>query len=205
MRALLSRVCLSGWFMVAAEAASAHHPTGGQVPQTAIQGLLSGLAHPVIGIDHLAFVVGVGILAAYVRRGGWMPVAFLAASGLGVAAHLRGIDIPAGEVWLALSLAMMALAVFLRQRTGPTLATALCALGGLAHGHLLAESIVGAEPAPLSSYLVGLFLIQLAVALGAATLVRWVGERRPQVTQRAVAVAAALTLAIGLASALGSV
>lgn len=203
MRTLLSRVSLSGWFMVAADAASAHHPTGGQVPQTLVQGLLSGLAHPVIGIDHLAFVVGVGILAAYVRRGGWLPVAFLAASGLGVAAHLRGVAIPGGEVWVALSLAVMGVAVFLRQRTGTALATALCALGGLAHGYLLTESIIGAEPAPLSSYLVGLFLSQLALALGIAALVRWVGERRPHVAERGVAVAAALTLAIGLVSVLG--
>ena len=43
-----------------APAAFAHHLMGGEVPTTAWQGLLSGLGHPIIGIDHFAFIVGVG-------------------------------------------------------------------------------------------------------------------------------------------------
>ena len=44
--------------------AEAHHAMGGTTPQTLAQGLLSGLAHPVIGLDHLAFTVAAGLLAA---------------------------------------------------------------------------------------------------------------------------------------------
>src|SRR5258708_9875864 len=39
--------------------ALAHHVMGGQVPVTFRDGLLSGLAHPIIGIDHFAAVVAV--------------------------------------------------------------------------------------------------------------------------------------------------
>jgi len=52
-----------------AEPAWAHHVMGGKLPQTFLQGLLSGFGHPVIGIDHLAAIVGVGILAALERFG----------------------------------------------------------------------------------------------------------------------------------------
>ena len=41
--------------------ASAHHIMGGEMPSTFGQGLLSGLGHPVIGPDHLAFLIAVGV------------------------------------------------------------------------------------------------------------------------------------------------
>ena len=37
--------------------AFAHHAMDGQMPTSFAQGLLSGLAHPVIGPDHLAFII----------------------------------------------------------------------------------------------------------------------------------------------------
>ena len=42
----------------------------------------------------------------------------------------------------------------------------LFALAGLLHGYALGESIVGAEPAPLAAYLIGLAVIQSGIALG---------------------------------------
>jgi len=41
------------------------------------------------------------------------------------------------------------------------------ALAGLLHGHAYAESIFGAEPAPLIAYLAGFSLIQFGVAMAA--------------------------------------
>ena len=43
--------------------ALAHHPFGGETPRTIAEGLLSGLGHPVIGLDHLAFTVAIGTIA----------------------------------------------------------------------------------------------------------------------------------------------
>lgn len=42
----------------------AHHPLGGETPVTFMHGLLSGVGHPVIGLDHLAFIVAAGVLGA---------------------------------------------------------------------------------------------------------------------------------------------
>ena len=77
--------------------AFAHHAMGGEVPQTLFQGLLSGLAHPVIGIDHLAFIVLVGIAAAASGRVLAAPLAFIAATLAGTAIHLAGVGLPLAE------------------------------------------------------------------------------------------------------------
>lgn len=64
-RSYAIRVACAGPLLLASTcAALAHHAMGGQLPQTFGQGLLSGIGHPVIGVDHFAFVVAVGIVAA---------------------------------------------------------------------------------------------------------------------------------------------
>ena len=84
--------------MMLAEPAWAHHPMGGTLPQTFLQGLLSGFGHPVIGVDHLAAIVGVGILAALAGRSAAVVLAFSVAVIAGVGLHLTGIDLPASEL-----------------------------------------------------------------------------------------------------------
>ncbi|MEM6866945.1 MAG: HupE/UreJ family protein [Cyanobacteria bacterium P01_C01_bin.121] len=49
--------------------ALAYHPFGGNVPGTIWTSLLSGIGHPVIGLDHLAFVIAVSLMAAVLRQG----------------------------------------------------------------------------------------------------------------------------------------
>jgi len=90
-------------FLAATAGASAHYPMGRVTPQTLWHGLLSGFGHPVIGLDHLAFVVAMGLLAAPLARGALMPLAFLAAGAVGSALHVRGVDLPFAEAAVALS------------------------------------------------------------------------------------------------------
>ena len=158
--------------MAATAPAFAHHPMGGQTPQTFMSGLLSGLGHPIIGLDHLAAVVGVGILAGLAARGIVPVLAFSAAVIAGVVVHLAGIGLPAGEFLVGLSTLVIGGLVIVRSKLSPALAVALFALAGLVHGHALGEAIVGAEPTPVTAYLAGLFVVQsaLAVAAYAATL-----------------------------------
>ena len=49
---------------------------------------------------------------------------------------------------------------------------ALFVAAGLVHGYALAESIVGAEPAPFYAYFAGLVIVQSGIALGAMLVVR---------------------------------
>ena len=147
--------------------ALAHHPLGGETPATAMHGLLSGIGHPVIGLDHLAFVVAVGIAASFTARPLLIPLFFVLATVAGTVVHLGAIDLPAVEAAIALSVAAIGL-VLLSGRRVPTAAlAALFAVAGLFHGHAYGEAIFGAEATPLAAYLVGFGLTQWAISAGA--------------------------------------
>ena len=55
--------------------AKAHHPFEGREPEllNSIEGILSGLAHPILGFDHLLFLLSIGLVGTLsIRR--WIPV-----------------------------------------------------------------------------------------------------------------------------------
>jgi urease accessory protein len=150
--------------------ASAHHFMGGAAPSTAWQGLLSGLGHPIVGIDHFAFVLGVGLMSRLAGRMVLLPLLFVAGTVFGCLAHVAGYDVPWVEPALALTVAAAAAAVGTRAKPPIGLLAPLFALAGGLHGYAYGESIVGAEPAPLTAYIAGFGAIQfgLAVASGVA-------------------------------------
>jgi urease accessory protein len=163
-----------GLLLVALSAtnASAHHVMGGRMPATFMDGLLSGLGHPIIGIDHFAAVVAVGCLAATHNAAPTLVIGFIAAMMAGVTLHLHGASVPAAELLVAVTvIALGALLVGHRQMpTGRVLT--LFALVGLVHGYALGESIYGAEPTPIYAYLIGLGVVQGAIALVAVKIAR---------------------------------
>jgi urease accessory protein len=182
--------------VVAAEPALAHHLMGGRMPATFADGLLSGLGHPVIGIDHFAAVVAVGALAAAHRAGAGLAVAFVIAMMLGVAAHLAGTTVPGAELLVALS--VIALGAVLVRKRDLSLGAALGAFAivGLIHGYALGESIYGAERTPLIAYLAGLAVIQSVIALAAMMVTRAALRRADRVMPRLVG---ACVAGVGLA------
>jgi urease accessory protein len=155
-----------------AHPAWAHHVMGGKMPETFLQGLLSGLGHPVIGLDHLAAIVGVGILAALADRGAAVVLAFSVAVIAGVGLHLARVDLPASELFVGLTTLVIGALVILRQSMTTRIAASLFAIAGLVHGYALGESIVGAEPSPLLAYLLGLLVIQSAIGVAVYGAVR---------------------------------
>ncbi len=88
-----------------AGAAQAHHAMGGATPETLWQGIASGVGHPVIGFDHLAFVVAAGVLAAGIARGaGALAIlAFVGAGAIGTMLHLAGLSLGPVELVVALT------------------------------------------------------------------------------------------------------
>lgn len=158
--------------MMVAEPAWAHHVMGGKLPQTFLQGLLSGFGHPVIGVDHLAAIVGVGILAALAGRSAAVVLAFSVAVIAGVGLHLSRIDLPASELFVGLTTLLIGALVILRQSMSAGRALLLFAIAGLVHGYALGESIVGAEASPLVAYLLGLLVMQTAIGVVVYAAVR---------------------------------
>src|SRR5262245_38951768 len=106
---------LCAWLVVTAHPALAHHVMGGKLPSSFTEGLLSGLGHPIIGADHLAAVVAVGVLASVHRLGPALVIGYVLAQIAGAALHVREANVPAAELLVALSvIALGALLVLWR-------------------------------------------------------------------------------------------
>lgn len=166
---------------LAATPALAHHAMDGQMPRTFGQGLLSGLGHPVIGPDHFAFIVGIGLLAAIAGFGPLLPIAFVAAMGVGLVLHLAGLGLPGAEMLVALSVVLIGVAVAWRHAGRESwIEGGAFALAGVFHGYALAESIVGAQSGALGGYVVGLVAVQATVALIAWSIAKRAGMASEQ-------------------------
>lgn len=156
--------------LLAATPALAHHPMGGEPPQSLWHGLLSGLAHPVIGLDHLAFIVLVGLTAALARRGLSGSLAFVGATLVGAGLHLAGVELPLAELVIAGSVVGVAALLMIGRSLSDPGARAVFVLAGLFHGWAYGEAIVGSEPMPIVAYLIGFGIVQAAIAAGVAHL-----------------------------------
>jgi urease accessory protein len=180
--------------------ASAHHLMGGKTPSTFGEGLLSGLGHPVIGPDHLAFLVAVGIAVGVGGLSLALPVVFVGASAIGVALHVNAVELPGAELIVAASVVLAGFLIA-RGRSLPLAAwAALFGVAGLAHGYAYGESIFGAEPTPLWAYLLGLVAIQSALTVGVALTTR---RSAAQVSALAPRLAGAVILGVGLTVLIG--
>ncbi|MGL4618467.1 MAG: HupE/UreJ family protein [Chroococcidiopsis sp.] len=152
-------------FFAIPQPAYAHHAIGGKTPVNLFEGFLSGLAHPVIGLDHFAFVVAIGLLAVGQRRGALIPAGFVVAAMLGTVIHVFQIDLPAAEIAIAVSVIIFGAMLLWRNRPHWLVTLGLGAIAGLFHGYAYGESIIGAQMFPLFAYLLGFTLIQYGVAL----------------------------------------
>jgi len=160
--------------------AAAHHAMGERTPADGVEGLLSGLAHPVIGIDHFLFVLATGAACYYFGHRRATPAAFLLGALAGTALHLHKNVLAYPDAWVAMSLVLLGVLLFgasglLKSKV----AVGAFAMAGIAHGYAYGESIVGAEPAPLFAYLAGYTLAQLFIVLLGYSAARYVDSNHP--------------------------
>lgn len=161
---------LSFFWIISSLPASAHHALGNNTPQNFFEGFLSGVAHPIIGLDHFAFVVAIGLIAAGTPQKILIPLGFVVAALAGTGIHLMSIDLPFTEITIALSVVAFGVMLAIKNRINPIVIAALAPLAGLFHGYAYGESIIGAKMTPLVAYLAGFTIIQFAIALAAMTL-----------------------------------
>ena len=151
--------------IIGIEPAHAHHPMGGATPANFSQGLLSGLAHPIIGLDHLDFVIAIGLLATFRKLLGLViPVTFVMATVAGTVIHLMNFDLPVPELIISGSVLAAGVLLAKKNQTNLGLLLSLSAIAGLFHGYAYGEAIIGAENTPLFAYLFGFMLIQLLIS-----------------------------------------
>ena len=179
--------------------AAAHHPTGSLVPTNFSDGLLSGLAHPIIGLDHLAFIVAIGVAAGISRFGAALPVLFVVASTAGVALHLSKFALPAVEPLVAISVILAGALLAGPRMRSSAVWIGLLAAAGIAHGYAHGETVAGAERPAVVAYVLGLALTQGGLMTGIAALSSRSSDARltSRLAGAAVFVLGLVTLATG--------
>jgi urease accessory protein len=158
--------------------AAAHHAEAIlKLSPTPFTGLISGLAHPVLGPDHLLFLLALSLVGLRQRRR-W-TLGLLVVGLLGSWAGLVLPGLPGAGLLVALSL--VAVALVLLERVPRAL---LLPAFGL-HGYVLSESVLGWSAMPVTFYLVGLAISQgLLLLISLVLLARLSATITPQLRQR---------------------
>ncbi|MBJ3764231.1 HupE/UreJ family protein [Maribius pontilimi] len=195
MKKLLIATGLAGL----ATPALAHHPLGGMEMTTFAHGLLSGVGHPVLGFDHLFFVVAMGIAAAFTGRALTAPLAYLAAMVAGVLLTTTGLTLPLAEAVIAVSLLALGGLVLSGRAVSAPVAMTLFAGFGLFHGSAFGAAMASAEASAaaivLPGYLLGLAAVQYVIAVAAGLLARRAGDSAAAIQPR---LAGAVVAGVGL-------
>jgi urease accessory protein len=143
----------------------AHHPMDGQIPSTMFEGLISGIAHPVIGLDHLLFIASIGLLAVLSGASLIRLVAGFTISSLsGLLLHVNAIDLPSVELIVAVSVVIAGL-VIVKQFSGQVVVGIFIAAAGLFHGFAYGEAIYDAPIGTIAAYSIGIGFIQCSIAI----------------------------------------
>lgn len=167
---VVAATAIAGIVLLIATPALAHHPLNGRLPGNWFEGVMSGFGHPMLGFDHLAFIIASGLMALGITGGIIIPIAFVIATGIGAAIHLQLIDLPVLEIVIAASVVLFGVLLITKNKKQnlkhTSIIAALAVLSGIFHGHAYGEGIFGAEPTPLIAYLIGFTVIQLAISWG---------------------------------------
>jgi len=151
------------------------HPQGGSAA-----GLLSGLAHPVSGADHVLAMVAVGLWGAQLGLPAlWLlPVTFPLLMAIGGFLGLVGIPLPGVEVGIALSAIVLGLAVALAVRPPFWVAAAMVGVFAIFHGHAHGTELPVGESGLLYSlgFVVATGMLH-AAGIGLGTVHRWPAGR----------------------------
>ncbi len=100
-------------------------------------GLLSGLYHPISGLDHVLAMVAVGIWGAQLGKPAiWvLPVTFPMVMALGGMLGLLGLVLPGAELGIGVSALILGLMVAMEVRPDLRLAAALVGFFAVFHGY----------------------------------------------------------------------
>jgi urease accessory protein len=158
-----------------------------------VDGFFGGLAHPVLGPDHVAAMVAVGLWGAFLGSPAiyLLPVVFPLVMALGGALGILGVPLPGTEIGIAISAVLLGLAVVLAIKPPIWLAAVLVGVFAIFHGHAHgAELPPGADALAYSvGFVVATGLLHLCgIALG--LLARWpAGRLAVRTTGGAIALA----------------
>jgi len=145
-------------------------------------GFAAGFLHPLMGLDHMLAMLGIGIWAVQLgKRATWLvPAAFVAVMIAGAGLALSGIAMPMVEVGIAGSVLVIGTLIALGTRLPVGVAMSLVGLFALFHGHAHGTELPGfAHPAAYGAGFVAATALLHAGGVGIASVVRRQAARLP--------------------------
>jgi urease accessory protein len=137
-------------------------------------GLLAGSSHPLLGLDHLLLLLGVGGVAAYVS--GSLLLFALGGALVGAVLGSLGGNLPAAEVWAALAVSGLGLLLLQMQRSQHPPQLGL--VGSLVAAAVAVHAMLhGQEASGTVAWWLGAGLASAAVVGGSFTLLRRLNSR----------------------------
>jgi urease accessory protein len=168
---------LSGWLTLAT-VAFAYHMEDGKMPETFAEGFLSGLAHPVVGMDHLSFILLTGLMTFTITRRYYDPLLFLGLSLLGSLLQVYVGSVPGVEMVVACSVLVMLFMLWMHAKLARW-STPIMVVAGLFHGYAYGTAVVGTMVQPLMAYLLGFTVIQGILLYSFGQLSAYLAQKSP--------------------------
>ncbi len=141
------------WIAVLAAICLLAQPAFAHVQQGEARGFLTGILHPISGLDHVLAMVAVGLWGAQLGSPAiWLlPVAFPLVMALGGMLGLMGLPLPGIEYGIAASAILLGAAVMFELRPPLAVAAALVATFAIFHGHAHGTELPPGQSAMLYS------------------------------------------------------
>jgi len=167
----------------------------GHVESGQAGGFLSGLSHPVSGLDHVIAMVAVGLWGAQLGMPAmWvLPVAFPMMMAFGGMLGLVGIPLPGVEIGIAVSAVVLGALVLGQVRLSLITAVCVVAVFAVFHGHAHGTELEAGQNAMLYSlgFVIATGMLH-AVGIATGLINRW------DIGRQALRVAGALVMVGGL-------
>ncbi len=143
-------------------------------------GFIAGFTHPILGWDHVAAMVAVGLWGAFLGSPAiWiLPVVFPLVMAFGAVAGIIGIPVPAVEVGIALSAVVLGLMILLAARLPIWIAVIIVGAFAIFHGYAHGTELPANANA--FAYAVGFVIstgLMHMIGIGFGLLVKWPAGR----------------------------
>lgn len=126
-------------------------------------GMMSGFLHPISGLDHILAMLGVGFLAFYASKKGYLTlIAFIGAMIVAAIAGYAGIGLFGVEEGILLSVAVIFALIGFANRLSINFIVAMVAFFGLFHGYAHGAEFEGGS---FVAYMIGFSISTLILHL----------------------------------------
>ena len=157
-----------------------HHPLDGETMQNFNDGFLSGVGHPIFGLDHLVFILGVGLISYISNKFYNFTFTFISGTILGLISITFGLYLPFYEIIISFTLILLSYVILSKKKVifKEVLFSTFGIFHGWAYGGILLDKPL-LNIKVLLGYSVGLFLTQLLIVFLGFQFFKFLKNFRP--------------------------